>query len=98
MEKFVRYTYNGAKRDITKSKHPVEFYFEASHIKIVSTDDQSTGSITNEKGNTKVIEIPDVNINTLTNTISYGNKTLSYVNNGEIDVQVSNNELNTTSI
>lgn len=97
MEKFVKYTYNGARKDITKSKHPVEFYFEASHIRIVSLDDQSTGSVINEKGNSKVIEIPSININASTNTISYGSKTLSYTNNNQLDKQIDNNELNTSS-
>jgi len=62
MNKQVKYTYEGANQDITKSKHPFQFYFEGQHIKILATDTQSTGSVTNEKGNELVITLPTIRI------------------------------------
>ena len=62
MNKQVKYTYEGANQDITKSKHPFQFYFEGQHIKILATDTQSTGSVTNEKGNELVITLPSIRI------------------------------------
>ena len=48
------YSFSGANQDITRSKHAPQYYFDAQHIRIVSTDSQSTGSVSNELGNTKV--------------------------------------------
>ena len=62
MNKLVKYTFEGANQDVTKSKHPFQFYFDAQHIRIVATDSQSTGSVTNEKGNEIVISIPNITI------------------------------------
>ncbi len=62
MNKLIKYTFEGANQDVTKSKHPFQFYFDAQHIRIVATDSQSTGSVTNEKGNEIVISIPNITI------------------------------------
>ena len=95
--KKITYTFKGAMQDVSKSKHPVEYYFEGKHIKLLSTDSQSSGSVTNEKGNELVLTIPNIFINTSTNIITYGTKTLSYKNNNEIDQQIISGELQTTS-
>ena len=62
--KQVKYTFGGMNQDSSRSKHSFKYYFEGQHIRILSTDTQSTGSITNEKGNALVITIPQVNIDT----------------------------------
>lgn len=72
------YTFRGISQDTTKSKHSKEFYYEGNNIRITSTDSQSTGSITNEKGNDIVLTIPIPTINHSTATISYGTKQLKY--------------------
>ena len=97
MNKQVKYTYSGINQDITKSKHPHTHYFEGQHIKLLSTDGQSTGSITNEKGTSLVITIPSISINTTTNRITYNGKILSYTNNNEVDQQVAAGILPSTS-
>jgi len=97
MNKKVKYTFGGATQDISKSKHPFHYYFEAGHIKILSTDSQSTGSINNEKGNELVITIPNISINDSTNIITYDNNILPYKNGNEISQQLASGELSTTS-
>lgn len=97
MIKNTTYTYQGANQDISRSKHRPEFYFEAQHIRILASDGQTTGSVVNEKGNTLVATIPSVVINTTTNKITYGTKTLSYENNNEIDEQVNAGDLPASS-
>lgn len=97
INKKITYTFKGAMQDFSKSKHPVEYYFEGKHIKLLSTDSQSSGSVTNEKGNELVLTIPNISINSSTNIITYGTKTLSYKNNNEIDQQITSGELQINS-
>ena len=78
MVKKVRYTYRGMNQDVTKSKHSVEFYYEANNIRITSTDSQSAFSVTNEKGNERVVELPSVTISG--NIITYGDNELVFTN------------------
>lgn len=95
MNKSIAYTYGGANQDITKSKHTNQYYFEAQHVKIVATSDQSTGSLTNEKGTEAVITLPNITINRTFNTISYNvpgevsATTKTYTNGTEIDTDTS---------
>ena len=95
--KAIKYTYNGANQDITKSKHSQEFYFDAQHIRITATDSQSTGSVTNEKGNTLVVSLPRVQIEQSASRIIYGDKSLNinYTSGLELDNQINNNLLST---
>ena len=79
--KKVKHSYNGMVKDTTKSQFPQNFYFEGKNIRIVATDSQSTGSITNEKGNSLIATIPTPQINYTLKTITYGSKTLSYTTN-----------------
>jgi len=85
------YSFSGANQDITRSKHAPQYYFDAQHIRIVSTDSQSTGSVSNELGNTKVISIPDIDIDLDNQIISYGDRTLPYAN-GEITERLISSE------
>jgi hypothetical protein len=71
--KQVKYTFGGMNMDTSRSKHSFKYYYDAEHIRILATDTQSTGSITNEKGNKLVITIPSVNINIDTKKISWLN-------------------------
>lgn len=79
--KKIRHSYNGMNRDTTKSQFPQNFYFEGSNIRIVTTDSQSTGSVTNEKGNSLILTIPIPIINHQNKTISYNSKVLNYTTN-----------------
>jgi len=58
MLKKTKLTYRGINQDITKSKRPPEFYFDAENIRIQATDSGTTGSITNDKGNVLVYTLP----------------------------------------
>jgi len=78
MNKSVTQTYNGMQQDLTKSKFSNNFYFEGKNIRIVTTDSQSTNSVTNEKGNSLILTIPTPVINYTTKVITYGLDTLSY--------------------
>lgn len=72
MNKATKVTYEGGmNQDITKSKHPPNFYFEGRNIRIVATDSQSTGSVTNEKGNSFILTIPTITINSNVRQIQY---------------------------
>lgn len=62
MNKGVKYTFGGANQDIGKDKHPPHFYYEGQHIRIVATDGQTTGDVTNEKGTERVITLPKIEI------------------------------------
>jgi hypothetical protein len=80
MNKATKITYNGGmNKDISKSKFQPQFYFEGKNIRIIATDSQSTGSVTNEKGNSLILELPSIVIND--GVITYGNKTLLYTTN-----------------
>jgi hypothetical protein len=78
MNKAVKQSYKGMSQDISKSKSSPEFYFEGKNIRVVATDSQSTGSVSNEKGNKLIYQIPTPVINYTTKVITYGSKTLSY--------------------
>ena len=71
MIKSTKHTYRGMNQDISKSKLPNEFYFEGKNIRIIATNSQSTGSVTNEKGNKLIVSIPTPSINASTLSINY---------------------------
>ena len=52
--------YAGINRDIAKDKFNPKFYYDANNIRIISTDSQTTGAITNDKGNNKVLSITSI--------------------------------------
>lgn len=74
MNKQAQYNFRGLRQDLAKNKHSNEFYFEGQHIKILSTDSQSTSSITNEKGNSLILTFPKV---TIGKTINYQETNIS---------------------
>lgn len=82
--KQIKHNFGGMVKDLTKSQPQQNFYFEGRNIRINATTDQSTNSITNEKGNSLILTIPIPIIDYDLKIISYGSKTLSYIND-EID-------------
>jgi len=50
MLKKTQLTYRGINQDISNSKRDPGFYFGANNIRILATDSNTTGSITNDKG------------------------------------------------
>lgn len=82
MIKQAKFTFNkGMNQDLSKSKHPGDFYYEGNAIRIINTDSQSLYSVENEKGNELVLSIPSPIINSNTNSIDYNNKKLLFINN-----------------
>jgi len=78
--KQITHSFEGMMQDTSQSLFPNKFYFEGRNIRIVATDTQSTGSITNEKGNELILTLPNPIINYTNKTITYDNQVLSYVN------------------
>ena len=78
MNKNVIMTYDGMNQDISQSKFSNQFYFEGKNIRILATDSQSTNSVTNEKGNSLTLTIPQININFIDKIITYDSKILNY--------------------
>ena len=63
MIKSQKYTFNGLRTDISKEKLSDGYYVDAQHIRLTSSDTDSTFSVINEKGNEKVIELPSITVN-----------------------------------
>ena len=78
MNKSVNHSYNGMIQDVTKSEFSNQFYFDAKNIRILATDTQSSGSITNEKGNSLILSVPTPIINYTNKTISYNSDIIDY--------------------
>ncbi|AGO48960.1 virion structural protein [Cellulophaga phage phi14:2] len=95
MLKQIQYTFRGGNQDATKSKHSAEYFYDASHIKILSTDSQSTGSVANEKGNELIFTIPNLSISN--NAISYNSKSLVFSSSSDLQTQRSSGEIPSSS-
>ena len=52
------YTYGGMLKDLSKSKFPNEKYYDANNIRILSTGEESTLSVTTERGNVLKFTLP----------------------------------------
>jgi hypothetical protein len=81
MNKNVIMTYNGMNQDISQSKFSNQFYFEGKNIRVLATDSQSTNSVINEKGNSLILTIPQINIDFNNKRITYNSKILNYTTN-----------------
>jgi hypothetical protein len=89
--KQITHSYDGMMQDISKSKYPNQFYFEGKNVRVIATDSQSTGSLTNEKGNSLIFKIPTPVITTrITDGIT--EKIIRYV--GGDDIVYKNTEIN----
>lgn len=60
MESTINTFSKGLNRDVSPSKYSQENYFDALNIKLITDDALSSFSITNEKGNTNVYNIPTI--------------------------------------
>lgn len=78
MIKGIKHSYNGMKQDFSDSKMNNEFYFEGNNIRIITDNENVTGSITNTKGNEFLLEIPTPSFDFVNKIITYNNKTLNY--------------------
>lgn len=96
-----KFTYKGLNRDVSKSKHPIEFYYDAQNIIILPKESQSGFSVSNEKGNKLTLSLPEVIIDVNTNSISYNDQTINYFNSlsnpSEINEQITNGSLPSSS-
>lgn len=70
--------HTGMSQDSSRSKQNNQFYFEGRNIRITSTNNNTSGVITNEKGNEFLLSIPTPTFDFINKTISYNSKTLSY--------------------
>lgn len=81
MNKQQKFTFaKGMNQDISKSKHPGDFYYDGNAIRIINTNSQSLHAVENEKGTTLEIELPSPTLDAINNSIIYGNKTLPFNN------------------
>lgn len=78
MNKTTLYSYAGMQQDLAKNKPNNKFYFEGKNIRIISTDTQSTGSVTNEKGNSLIVNVPIPSISPNTTSIRYTSNNTTY--------------------
>ena len=95
MNKQVKYTVQGMAQDISKSKHPNNLSFENKNIRIINTDSQSSLSITNEKGNEFLLQIPSPELDLSNNQIIYDGKNIPY--NNKLGNEITNGNLPVTS-
>ena len=91
--KSVTHTYGGMMQDISKSKFGNSFYFEGKNVRIIATDTQSTGSLTNEKGNSLILTVPVPTINNTLKTITYGSKTLNFTTTELANINSSGDQI-----
>ncbi len=89
MIKSVEYSYNGLNKDISKEKFGKGYYYDAQHIRLTSTDSSSTFSVINEKGNSKVLELPSPIINKTETRIEYNDKYLYYSDDGNSEINTN---------
>lgn len=113
MNKVTTQSYTGMNQDISKSKYNEAyvngqktsngFYFEGRNIRIVATDSQTTGSVTNEKGNKLLLSIPSPVIDytnkiiTWTGMASPNANGLSYTTD-EINKQLQSKQINQSGV
>ena len=69
--KEISFQYTGMNQDTNKSRHPRDFYYSGNNLRVLATDENTTGAVINEKGNTLFLSIPTVTIDTTENTISW---------------------------
>jgi hypothetical protein len=82
----IQNTYSGGlDQDISKTKYPNTKYYDGLDIAITADGSQSQFSVTNEKGNKLLVNIPQLTLNKLIQTFSYLNvngttATVTYTN------------------
>jgi hypothetical protein len=93
MVKSMQFAYNGMMRDVAKSKHPQEFYWDALNVRVTADEKQSSAVLTNEKGNQQVINFPAVTITSSLITYNGGKTRISYQPSSGIAEQLSSGAL-----
>lgn len=78
MNKQAVITHSGMSQDASRSKQSNQFYFEGRNIRVTSTNNSTSGVITNEKGNELLLSIPNPIFDFVNKIISYNSKTLEY--------------------
>jgi hypothetical protein len=76
--KATQFNYQGMNQDVAQSLFRSNFYFEGKNIRIVATDSQSTGAISNEKGNKFIYTIPIVTVDHTNSKITYLDEELPF--------------------
>ena len=64
-----QFTFNKMNQDLSKSKTSKEFFFEGRNIRLVTSGEQSLGSVTNQNGNTNVAVIPTISSDPTTKSL-----------------------------
>ena len=67
-----QYTYSKISQDIDPNKVPQNIYFDAKNIRVVTSGEESTGAVTNQKGNVRQAELADILTNPSTKVITGG--------------------------
>lgn len=70
------HTFQKMNKDLTESKNPVQFYYDAHNIRFITNQEVSTGGFSFEKGNSLVITIPRPIINPSTTSVDYTTKSI----------------------
>jgi hypothetical protein len=86
MAKIINTYSGGLDQDASKTKYPNTKYFDCLDLSIVAESNQSQFSLSNERGNKFLVDIPQLTLNKLTQQFSYLNingttTTVSYTNN-----------------
>lgn len=95
MIKQQKYIFKGLNQDIIEDKHPNELYFDANNIRVVTTDPQTQGGVSNEKGNSLVITLPSPVLNTSNYTVTAGSQVIKY--DPRTNTEISDGSLPTNS-
>ena len=96
MNKQAKFTVQGMSQDISKAKHPNNLSFENRNIRIINTDSQSSLSVSNEKGNKFLLQIPTPQLDLSNTQVIYNDKVLPY--NNKAGNEITNGNLPTISL
>ena len=65
------HTFQKMNKDITESKNPIQFYYDAHNIRFITNKEVTSGGFSFEKGNDLKVTIPEPKINASLNRIEY---------------------------
>ncbi len=78
MVKTTVHTFQKMTKDISESKSPIQFYYDAHNIRFITNQEVITGGFAFEKGNDLVLSVPSPSIDAINLRINYNNKYLNY--------------------
>lgn len=87
------FAFQGMTQDVVEDKHSTTLYYEANNIRISTTDSQTVGGLTNEKGTTLKLTIPNPVVDSSANTITAGNQIILYKNSELNSLGSSGNQI-----